>query len=86
MGRPRKYATAAERQAAYRDRYATPTIRVLKETDANVQDIARELDVPATEVYNSLINFALLNRNWRALGLFGKMLPRASNPIEDETE
>lgn len=83
MARPRKYATPAERQAAYRNRYATPTIRVLKETDDTVRDIAAQLDVPATEVYNSLINFALLNRNWRQLGLFGKMLPRASNPIED---
>jgi hypothetical protein len=84
MGRPRKFATASERQAAYRSRYATPTIRVLKETDETVRSIAAELDVPATEVYNSLINYALLNRNWRDLGLFGKMLPRAENPIDLE--
>ena len=84
MARPRKFATAAERQAAYRDRYATPTIRVIKETDETVRDIARGLGVPATEVYNSLINFALLNRNWRQLGLYGKMLPRAENPIDME--
>lgn len=42
--------------------------------------------MPSTEVVASLINFALLNYNWRTLGLFGKRLPHASetrreNPI-----
>lgn len=85
MGRPKKYATAAERQAAYRQRYATLSVRVQTETAETIADISRELGEPQTEVINSLIIFALLNRNWRALGLMGKRLPRASNPIEDQT-
>lgn len=83
MGRPRKYANAAERQAAHRQRYKTLSVRVQDETAQTIADIARELDHPQTEVINSMIMFALLNYNWRVLGLFGKRLPRASNPIED---
>lgn len=47
-----------------------------------IDDIAAQLDHPSTEVIASLINFALLNYNWRTLGLFGKRLPYAKNPIE----
>lgn len=82
MGRPRKFATAAERQAAYRDRYGIRQIRLRKETLATIDDIASQLDVPSTEVIASLVNFALLNYNWRTLGLFGKRLPHASETKE----
>lgn len=78
MGRPRKYATPAEKQVAYRDRYAVRQIRLRKETMATIDDIAAQLDVPSTEVIASLVNFALLNYNWRTLGLFGKRLPHAA--------
>lgn len=78
MARPRKYATAAEKQAAFRERYAVRQIRLRKETMATIDDIAAQLDVPSTELIASLINYALLNYNWRTLGLFGKRLPHAS--------
>jgi hypothetical protein len=41
--------------------------------------------VSKAEVLNSLVKFALLNRNWLTLGLFGKMLPRR-NPLQPENE
>lgn len=84
MARPRKYATDAERQAAFRKRYTTVTVRVQDDTAQTIAELAKTLDVPQTEVINSMIIFALLNRNWHTLGLFGKRLPRA-NPIEDNT-
>lgn len=84
MGRPKKYATAAERQAAYRASYALKSVRLIPETAATIEELAKMLDVPETEVLNSLINFALLNRNWHTLGLFGKRLPRKSNPDDLE--
>jgi len=77
MGRPRVYASDAERQAAYRDRYAVIDCRVEKETAETLTKIATYLDVPRTEVIASLLKFALLNRNWLQLGLFGKRLPQA---------
>lgn len=81
MARPQKYATASERQAAYRARYEVIEIRVVKETGETLTALAQHLDVPRTELVNSLINFALLNRNWATLGLFGKRLPYSKNPI-----
>lgn len=86
MGRPAKYASAAERQDAYRSRYAVREIRLVKETDETLKQLALHLDCPVTELVNSLINFALLNRNWAALGLFGKRLPYSKNPLDDSGE
>lgn len=83
MGRPKKHATPAARQAAYRQRYVTVEARLVPETAATLDELASTFDVPRTEVVNSLINFALLNRNWFTLGLFGKRLPRAENPLGD---
>jgi len=83
MGRPRIYATDAQRQKAYRTRYAVGNYRVTLETQATLEAIAREFDAPVTEVVNSLIQFALLNRNWFVLGLFGKRLPYAPH-VEKE--
>lgn len=80
MGRPRKYANAAEKQAAYRARYAVVEARLVPETVETLDRIAEALDVPRTEVVNSMINYALLNRNWFTLGLFGKRLPYHKNP------
>lgn len=77
MGRPRKYASDAEKQAAYRERYAVVSLRLEQETADTLKRIAEYLDVPITEVGASLIKFALLNRNWMQLGLFGKRLPTA---------
>lgn len=82
MARPRKYASASERQKAYRERYAIVEARVIPETAATLDRLAHELDVPRTEVINSMINFALLNRNWFTLGLFGKRLPYSTNPAD----
>jgi hypothetical protein len=84
MARPRKYQTAAEKQAAYRQRYVLIEARVIPETAATLDKIAAALDVPRTEVLNSMINFALLNHNWHLQGLFGKRLPYQRNPIEGD--
>lgn len=82
MARPSKYASAAERQAAYRERYEVIDIRVTKETGETLKQLAAHLDTSRNELVNSLIIFALLNRNWATLGLFGKRLPYAKNPVE----
>jgi DNA-binding GntR family transcriptional regulator len=82
MARPRKYASAAEKQKAHRLRYVIVEARLIPETAATLDELARLFDVPRTEVVNSLINFALLNRNWHTLGLFGKRLPYERNPDE----
>ena len=86
MARPRKYGTATDRQRAYRERYAVFQVRVRKETSETLDELARELDVPRTEVVNACINFALLNYNWKTLGLFGKRLPFYTGGDADKPE
>ena len=78
MARPKKYANAAEKQAAYRARYKVIDARLQDDTVAALDRIAADLDVPRTEVISSLLKFALTNRNWLQLGLFGKRLPNAA--------
>ena len=75
MGRPRKYASDAERAAAHRERWAIKSFRTEKETADTIAKLAAHVDEPESEVINSLIKFALLNRNWFTLGLFGKRMP-----------
>ena len=81
--RPRKYANAAERQKAYRARYATEEVRLLPETAATVTSIAAEIDLPKTELLAQMINFALLNRDWRKLGGFGRRTPSVAERKSD---
>lgn len=83
MARPRKYEDDAAKMRAYRERYAVKSFRFEKDTAETIARLASELDTSESEVINSLVKFALLNRNWFVLGLFGKRLPRAPNPLED---
>lgn len=82
MGRPRKYESDAARQAAYRNRWRLKEFRFEDKTAETIEALAREFDVSESEIVNSLVKFALTNRNWHTLGLWGKRLPRA----EDLTE
>jgi len=75
-GRPKKYASSAERQAAYRARWPVIEVRLPPQQAKTLDKLAKYFDVPRTEVAYSLINFALLNRTWFIEGLFGKSLPR----------
>lgn len=83
MARPKKYATAAEKQAAYRVRYAVLSVRVKPETAQTIADLSEALDMPQTEVVNQLLQFALANRAWHTAPRFTSLLPRLKNPIED---
>jgi len=71
MARPRKYASDAERQAAYRARYCVIDARIPCETRDTLDKIALAHDVPRTEVINAVINHGLLNYAW----LSGAPLP-----------
>lgn len=80
MARPRIYANDAERQAAFRARNSVLEFRTDLSTASTLDSIAAELDCSRAELLDSMAKFALLNRNWRQLGLFGKRLPRATPP------
>ena len=96
MGRPRKYATAAERQKAYRERKdrttpkGTPVnLRVMQivVSENDYETIQRLKEAWGGQSTNDfmydLIGWALKNRNWTSPVRF-RYLPRAPNPDDDE--
>ena len=91
-GRPRKYASAAEREAAFRQRWARKTFRMDPETAKTIERLSEFADESESTVLHSLVTFALLNRSWFTLGLFGKRLAgeqqgkRRRASVESETE
>jgi len=78
-GRPRKYTTAAERQAAYRARNEGVVTWRLAEVPAKIAEIAAQVDVSANELAYQMLKFALSNRDWRQQPVFGKMLSNSSH-------
>jgi predicted transcriptional regulator len=64
MGRPRIYASDAERQAAHRARHAITEVRLDGEMVDTLDRIAAQLDVKRTVVIESMLKYALLNRDW----------------------
>lgn len=85
MARPRKYATAAERQAAYRDRYALIEIRLPAKVAETLTRLSEEVGYSRNEVIYNLIVWSLTNKpggwrdaayNWRLPG------SRERNPDE----
>lgn len=75
--RPRKFASAAERQKAFRERFPTLTVRVEEAQAEAIRRIADEQGRTQQEVLLSMLKFALTNRNWLQLGLTQhKQLPR----------
>ena len=75
--RPRKYASDAERQAAYRARAAEVCVRRDPNTLATLDSIAEEIGFSRNELMQSMVKFGLTNRDWRNEGLTAhKRLPR----------
>jgi len=75
--RPRKYASDAERQAAYRSRAAEVCVRLEPKTMATLDSIADEIGFTRNELMQSMVKFGLTNRDWRNEGLTAhKRLPR----------
>lgn len=93
-GRPRKYASDAERSAAFRERWARKTFRMDPETARTIERLSEFADESESTVLHSLVTFALLNRSWFTLGLFGKRLAgeqqgkrrRTSQSAESQSE
>ena len=74
MGRPRKYATDADRAAAYRARYAVIDCRLKPETVATLDRIAASRDISRADLLAELVSFALANRNWHEAPAFTRSI------------
>lgn len=85
--RPRKYASASERQAAYRARAPEVCFRAEAKTVETLDRIAETLDQSRANVLLSMTKFALANHDWARFGLTHKPLPfeYGVNPIMSET-
>jgi hypothetical protein len=64
MSRPKKHASDAERQAAYRARHSFAEVKLDPETLATLTRLAAGLDVTRSQLIDSMVKFALLNRQW----------------------
>ncbi len=81
-GRPKKHASAADRQAAYRARGVPIEFRADATTADTLTRIAGALDVSRAELLLSMTKFALANHDWARFGLTHKTIPRyEGNPI-----
>lgn len=70
-GRPRKYASDAERQAAHRERWAVRSFSMTPDKARTIAELSTALDVSESAVVHALLSFALANRNWAITGLSG---------------
>lgn len=70
-GRRPVHASAAARKAAYRAEKARIDYTDKPAIAATLDEIAAELDCSKNELMQSLVRFALTNRNWKTVGLYG---------------
>ena len=82
--RPRKYASASERQAAYRARAPEVCFRAEDKTVDTLDRIAADLDVSRADLLLSMTKFALTNHDWARFGLTHKPL-QFGYGTQDET-
>jgi len=73
--RPRKHASASDRQAAYRARAPEVCLRAESKTVDTLDKIAADLDISRADLLLSMTKFALANHDWARFGLTHKPLP-----------
>lgn len=73
-GRRPVHASAAARKAAYRADKARIDFTDKPAIAATLAEIAADLDCSKNELMQSLVRFALTNRNWKQVGLYGSRL------------
>lgn len=86
MARPRLYASAAERQAAYRERSKVIEIRVTAKVGDTLDRLAEKLDISRNELAYNLIAFALANRDWANAPLYARLPGARRNPDDGEDD
>jgi len=70
-GRKPVHASAAARKAAYRANKARIDFTDKPAIAATLDKLASSLDCSKNELMQSLVRFALTNRNWEQVGLYG---------------
>lgn len=70
-GRPRVHASDSAKVAAFRSRNVRVDVLLSPAIGETLQSIASDLDCSRNELLASMVRFALTNRNWRQVGLYG---------------
>lgn len=70
-GRPKLHANAAARVRAHRKQYSRLVVPLNADTLDAISSIASYLDHPVAAVARSMLKFALANRAWKQVGLYG---------------
>ncbi|MGY8531922.1 hypothetical protein [Paracidovorax citrulli] len=76
-GRPRKYASDADRKAAYRAGKARIDYTDKPEIKATISRLASQFEVGENEVLQELVRFALCNRDWSRMGFAARRVDGA---------
>jgi hypothetical protein len=71
VGRPKLHASGAARTSAYRRRNVRLDVTLTPAIADTLASIASDLDCSRNALLASMVRFALTNRNWRQIGLFG---------------
>ena len=71
-GRPRVHASDSVRVKNFRSTKVRIEVALPPDTGARLSEIASSLDCSRNELLLSLVKFALTNRDWRRLGLWGE--------------
>lgn len=84
--RPRRYASDAERQAAFRARNVMIEFRAENKTADTLNKISDEIDRSRSDLVLSMVKFALTNHDWARFGLTHKTIPLyKGNPMGKKT-
>lgn len=70
-GRPRLHSSDGARVAAFRSTKVRKELLLPQATADAIAYISSDLDCSQQELLLSLVRFALTNRNWRVVGLYG---------------
>jgi hypothetical protein len=70
-GRRRVHSTPAARVAAFRASHKRLDFVTNERVATTIASLAEQFDCSKNDVMNSLVRYALTNRNWRQQGLWG---------------
>lgn len=75
-GRPRKYANDAEKARAFRERWATISVRCEPRTKETLRTIAAVADFTEADIVNAAVKFYAVNFDpWRQGLIYGGRMP-----------
>jgi len=70
MPRPKKFASDAERKAAYRAANSRIDLVIPNDLNLTIDAISDQLAISKNELVTAMIKYALTNHNWKVSGVW----------------